>query len=149
MNPPVSRRSALGQIVGTAALMAAAPLSTRVMAQDTSPASSPLKGQIHHSACRWCYKQIELEELCRAGKEMGLVALDLIDPPDFPTLKKHGLVCSMVNYPTADGLGGIRKAWNRVEHHDKLVAAYEERLQVAADAGYERVICFSGNREGL
>jgi hydroxypyruvate isomerase len=27
----------------------------------------------------------------------------------------------MVNYPSIDGLGGINKAFNRVEHHDKLV----------------------------
>ena len=78
-----------------------------------------------------------------------MVALDLIDPPDFPTLKKHGLVCSLVNNPTTAGLGGITKAWNRLEHHDPLVTAYEERMRVAADAGYERVICFSGNRAGL
>jgi hydroxypyruvate isomerase len=149
MNPPLSRRSAIGQIVGTAALVAAAPLTTRVTAQEAASTSPSLKGRIHHSACRWCYKQVDLDELCRAGKEMGLVALDLIDPPDFPTLKKHGLVCSMVNYPTAGNLGGIGRAWNRMEHHDPLVAAYEERLRVAAEAGYERVICFSGNRNGL
>ena len=49
-------------------------------------------------------------------KEMGLVAIDLLNPPDFPTIKKYGLVCSMVFNPTVDGLGGIPKAWNRVEH---------------------------------
>jgi len=150
MQPDLSRRSALRRIVGTTAAVAAAPVTTHLMAQDTQPAQPPpLKGRIHQSACRWCYSKIDLDELCRAGSEMGLVALDLIDPQDFPTLKKHGLVCSMVNFPTIDGLGGIGKAWNRIEHHDKLVQAYERRLQEAADAGYERVICFSGNRAGL
>jgi hydroxypyruvate isomerase len=55
----------------------------------------------------------------------------------------------MVFNPTVDGLGGIQKAWNHVEHHDKLVPAYEQRIKETADAGYERVICFSGNRAGL
>jgi hydroxypyruvate isomerase len=151
MKSKLSRRSAIRHIVGTTAAVAAAPLTTRVMAQATaSPGNNtPLKGRINHSACRWCYKGVELDELCRAGKEMGLVALDLIDPADFPTLKKHGLVCSMVNFPQSKGLGGIGKAWNRVEHHDTLVEAYEQRLKEAADNGYERVICFSGNRAGL
>jgi len=64
-------------------------------------------------------------------------------------VKKYGLVCAMVSYPTIDGIGGIRQAFNRVEHHDKLVQAYEQRLKETADAGFERVICFSGNRDGL
>jgi hydroxypyruvate isomerase len=111
--------------------------------------SAKLKGNIKHSVCRWCYDKIKLDDLCAAGKEMGLVAIDLLNPPEFDTARKHGLICSMVSFPTIDGLGGITKAWNRVEHHDKLVQAYTQRLKETADAGYERLICFSGNRVGL
>jgi hydroxypyruvate isomerase len=151
MKSKLSRRSAIRQIAGSAAALAAAKLSPKIMAQESASSASPakLKGRINQSACRWCYNKIDLDELCRAGKEMGLVALDLINPSEFPTLKKHGLVCSMVNFPTVEGIGGIGKAWNRVEHHDRLVGAYEKRMQEAADEGYERVICFSGNRAGL
>ena len=63
----------------------------------------------NHSVCRWCYGKIKLDDLCAAGKEMGLVAIDLLNPPDFATVKQHGLICSMVSYPTIDGLGGITK----------------------------------------
>jgi hydroxypyruvate isomerase len=144
----MSRRSALRKVAGSAAAVAVVSgLPTRVSGQDAT--APKLKGRINHSACRWCYGKIPLEELCQAGKQMGLVALDLIDPKDFPVLKQHGLTVSMVNYPTVDGLGGINKAFNRVEHHDKLVPAYEQRIKEAADHGYERVICFSGNRAGL
>jgi hydroxypyruvate isomerase len=144
----MSRRTAIQKVaVGAAAVAVAAKLSPVARAQDAAPAK--LKGNINHSACRWCYSKIQLEDLCKASKEMGLVALDLIDPKDFPVLKKHGLTVSMVNYPSIDGLGGITKAFNRVEHHDKLVTAYEQRIKEAADNGYERVICFSGNRAGL
>ena len=87
--------------------------------------------------------------MCKAGMEMGLVAIDLLNPDEFETVKKHELVCSMVSFPVIDGLGGITKAFNRVEHHDKLVQAYEQRLKETADAGYGRLICFSGNRDGL
>ena len=152
MKSKLSRRTAIRRIVGTAAaVMAASPVATHVVAQEdpASPAPGSVKGRINHSACRWCYRGIELEELCRAGKEMGLVAMDLIDPADFPVLKKNGLVCSMVNFPSVNGMGGIARAWNRLEHHDILVEAYEQRLKEAAEAGYERVICFSGNRAGL
>ena len=148
MNNSMSRRSAIAKVAaGAAAVAVAAKLSPASAAEESAPAK--LKGNINHSACRWCYSKVQLEDLCKAGKEMGLVALDLIDPKDFPTLKKHGLTVSMVNYPSIDGLGGITKAFNRVEHHDKLVQAYEQRIKEAADNGYQRVICFSGNRAGL
>jgi hypothetical protein len=48
-------------------------------------APAKLKGNINHSACRWCYSKIQLEDLCQASKEMGLVALDLLDPNEFET----------------------------------------------------------------
>ena len=137
------------KFIQSATLAAAAtPLLAKVSRAE-SAAPAKLKGNIHHSVCRWCYSKIKLDDLCAAGKDMGLVAIDLLNPADFPTVKKYGLVCSMVSNPTVDGLGGIPKAWNRVEHHDKLVSAYTQRLQETADAGYERLICFSGNRAGL
>lgn len=122
-------------------------LPRQARAEETMPVK--LKGRINHSVCRWCYGKVQLDDLCKSGKEMGLVAIDLLNPPEFETVKKYGLVCSMVFNPTVDGLGGIQKAWNHVEHHDKLVPAYEQRIKETADAGYERVICFSGNRAGL
>ncbi|HUC85848.1 MAG TPA: TIM barrel protein, partial [Candidatus Acidoferrales bacterium] len=111
--------------------------------------SARLKGNIRQSVCRWCYEKFSLEDLCAAGKAMGLGAIDLLDPPDFETIKKHGLVCSMVSFPTLDGVGGITKAFNRLEHHDRLVQAYHPRIKETADAGFERLLCFSGNRAGL
>ena len=149
MNPKLSRRAAIRTLVNTTAAAAAAPclLSSQCSAQET--ASAQLKGRIHQSVCRWCYGRISLDDLCRAGKEMGLVAIDLLNPNEFDTVKKHGLVCAMVSNPSIDGLGGIPRAWNRIEHHDKLVQAYEQRIKETADAGFERLICFSGNRQGL
>jgi hydroxypyruvate isomerase len=136
------------KFIQSAALAATTPLLAKVaQAQDAAPAK--LKGNIRQSVCKWCYGKIKLEDLCAAGKDMGLVAIDLLQPADFPTVKKYGLVCSMVSNPTVDGLGGIPKAWNRVEHHDKLVPIYEQQIKATADAGFERVICFSGNRAGL
>jgi len=110
-------------------------------------------GRINHSVCQWCYNKIPLDELCAAGAAMGLKSVELLQPSDFATVKKHGLICAMVSNPTvAFGdlkVGGIGKAWNRVEHHDVLVTAYEGHLKATAEAGFPNLICFSGNREGL
>jgi hydroxypyruvate isomerase len=148
MKTNMSRRSAIQKVAaGAAAVAVATKLSPTARAQDS--AAPKLKGRINHSACKWCYSRISLDDFCKAGKEIGLVAVDLIDPKDFAVLKKHGLACSLVSNPTIDGLGGITKAFNRVEHHDKLVQAYEGYIKATAEAGYERLICFSGNRDGL
>lgn len=146
-----SRRAFFRDIACSAAGVGAlsASLNARLVA-----AEAGLKGRIHHSVCKWCYPKVSLEELCAAGKEMGLASVELLQPSDYPTLKKHGLVCAMTSNPTvkgADGkdLGGITRAFNRKEHHDLLVPAYESHIHAVADAGFKHLICFSGNREGL
>jgi hydroxypyruvate isomerase len=135
------------KFIQSAALAAASPVLPGVArAADASPLK--LKGNIRHSVCRWCYGKIKLADLCAAAREIGLVAIDLLNPPEFATVRKYGLACSMVSFPTVAGLGGITKAFNRLEHHDQLVQAYEQRLRETAAAGFARLICFSGNRDG-
>jgi len=150
-SPHRSRRAFLRDLSLTAAGTAAvcASLEMRLHAAETA-----LKGRIHHSVCKWCYPKVSLEELCAAGKTMGLSSVELLQPSDFPTLKKHGLICAMTSNPTVKGpdgkdLGGITRAFNRKEHHELLVPAYEAHINAVADAGFKNLICFSGNREGL
>ena len=137
------------QFIQSTTLAAAASPMLSNIAQAQNSAPSKLKGNIKQSVCRWCYSKINLEDLCVAAKNMGLTAIDLLQPADFDTVKNHGLACSMVQGPTVDGIGGITKGWNRIEHHDKLAQGYEEHLKQVADSGFERLICFSGNRAGL
>ncbi len=84
---------------------------------------------------------------------MGLESVELLQPADFATVRRHGLICAMVGNPqvrSGDAMvGGIDKAWNRLEYHDVLVPAYEAHLKSTADAGYPNLICFSGNRAGM
>ena len=149
MKTKLSRRSALRKITGGAAVLAtASSLSHRLTAAEAAGVAK-LKGRINHSVCKWCYGKIPLEDFCKAAREIGLQSVELLNPADFPVLRKYGLTCAMVSNPTIDGLGGITKAFNRVEHHDKLVQAYEQRIKECADAGMTNLICFSGNRDGL
>src|SRR5215204_609332 len=143
---PITRRTAVRRITATAVFAAATAASVRA-AEAATP--EKLKGRIHHSVCKWCYGKIPLEEFCQSSKAMGLSSVELLQPADFPTLRKYGLTCAMVSNPTIDGLGGIERAWNRVEHHDKLVEAYERQIQSVAEGGMQNLICFSGNRAGL
>ncbi len=143
MNPSVPRRTAIKSIAtGTAALAATGALSQSASAAHHK---SRLKGNINHSACKWCYKGIELEPFCQAAKEIGLKGVDLIGVDDFPTLQKYGLACSMVSGVP----GGIKNGLNRLENHEALIQFFEEVSPKAAAAGYKNIICFSGNRDGM
>jgi hydroxypyruvate isomerase len=146
----ISRRAYLGR-----SLAAAASVSSVVaLLQQQAWAQDKAAGKVRHSVCKWCYKDIPLETMCGAAKEMGIESVELLDPPDFEVLKKHGLHCAMVSFPTIMGpgekkVGSIPHGFNRVEHHDLLVQAYEPLMKTAAEAGFKKVICFSGNRDGL
>ncbi len=138
--------------LGTAVLAGVTALPQTMKALDqNSPA--PAGGRVKQSVCKWCYQSVPLEEMCVAAVGMGLKSVELLQPEDFPTLKKHGLICAMVSNPTVPSgdvkVGGITKAFNRLEYHDALVPAYEAHLRATAEAGYPNLICFSGNRDGM
>ena len=83
------------------------------------------KGRINQSVSKWCYGKFSVEEMCIIGKKMGLKAIDLLGPNDFPTLKKYGLECSMIN------THGLTKGLNRKENHaeclEKIRTAIADR----------------------
>ena len=133
-------------MTSSATALAASQLTHRLTAADTA---SGMKGRVNHSVCKWCYAKVDLEDLCKSSKDIGLNSIELLGPNDWPMLKKYNLTCAMSTNPVIDGLGGIGKAFNRVEHHDKLVQAYEDLIPKAAAAGLTNVICFSGNRDGM
>jgi hydroxypyruvate isomerase len=140
-----SRRTALGRIGAGAGLASlTASLAQRLGAAETAGGGA-LKGRINHSVCKWCYDKVPLEDLCVAGKKMGLQSIELLEVKDFATLKKHGLSCAMITGVP----GGIGKGLNRLEHHDKIVAFYEATAPKVAEAGFKNIICFSGNRAGM
>jgi hydroxypyruvate isomerase len=150
MNYPISRRTALKQLgAGTALATAITMTPSAAVAEEPKPRI----GRVKQSVCQWCFGKMPLDELCASAAGMGLLSVELLQPKDFPTLKKHGLICAMVMNPTAKvgevSVGGITKAWNRLEYHDALVAAYEPQLKATAEAGFPSLICFSGNRDGM
>jgi hydroxypyruvate isomerase len=159
MNSPITRREAIISLASAAALtslprLRGADVPTPTASPSSTASASSSVGHIRHSVCKWCYKDTPLETIAAAAKDIGLQSIELLGPSDFPILKKYGLSCAMVTNPTAKtpqgvDVGGINKAWNRLEHHDTLVEIYEKRIAETSDAGFENVICFSGNRETM
>ena len=107
--------------------------------------NAPLKGNIRHSVCSWCYPDLSLDELCLLAKDIGLVGIDLIGPEGWPTLKKHGLISTMCNGAELS----LTEGFNHTEYHPKLIENYTRQIELVAAAGYTNLICFSGNRNGM
>jgi hydroxypyruvate isomerase len=141
MKTNIARRTALRRIGGTA--LAGGTIAA--LAERISAAEAGLKGQVNHSVCRWCYNKIEIDDLCKASKEMGIQSVELLKVEEFPAVKKYGLACAMVSGVP----GGIEVGLNRTENHAKIAEWMEKTIPVVATAGYPNVICFSGNRKGM
>lgn len=125
-------------------VVAGVSLSGRIKAAEAS-LSADMKGKINHSVCRWCYKDIPLEELCKAAKKIGIASIELTGPDEWPVLQKYGLTSAL---PWGAGKG-ITEGFNNPALHDELVESYEAVIPKAAKAGLTQIICFSGNRNGL
>jgi hydroxypyruvate isomerase len=106
--------------------------------------SAASAGRLKQSVARWCFAKTPLEDLCRQAAEMGIVGIDLVDPPEWPAVQKYGLTPAMTT-----GAGTIPSGWNRKENHDRLEKQMQATIAAAAQAKLPNVITFSGNRAGL
>lgn len=125
--------------VGTIASLQAFP------SNDTPQTTPELKNNINHSACRWCYQSIPLEELLIQFNNMGIKAIDLVGPDDFPLLKKHNIQASMCWGAEIS----LTEGWCDPKYHPQLIKNYTDMIPIVARAGYTNLICFSGNRNGM
>jgi hydroxypyruvate isomerase len=140
-----NRRSAIKNILaGTTAISASGILSS-YSSQTPEPTFMTLNGNINHSACRWCYNDIALDDLCLAAKKIGLKGIDLVGPKEWPVLKKHGIHSSMCNGAEIN----LTDGFNDKKYHSTLIKQYTEMIPLVAAAGYTNLICFSGSRRGM
>jgi hydroxypyruvate isomerase len=73
--------------------------------------------------------------------DMGLAAIDLLQPADWETIKPYGLICSM-GYA---GGGTIPNAFNNKANHDMIVKNLEQNIPLAAKQLVPNVITFFGD----
>lgn len=150
----MSRRRWLGQAamaVGLGSMgrrvSSAEPRKRRRIFVEEEPALR--KGRIRQSVCDWCFigncspNPWTLEELCQKAKALGILSVELVQPKDWPLLKKYGLICAMA--PSH----GFVKGWNHKENWPMCKEKIEQAVDAAAEAGFPNVITFSGFREGM
>ena len=142
-----NRRAVIKNLIAGSVAMGSPSLLTAGAADTNNDKKTmKLKGNINHSVCQWCYNFISLEELCKAVKEIGFGAIDLIGPKDWPMLQKYNLYSSMCYH---GGSVSLTNGFNDKQYHAQLIKDYEEVIPLMVKAGYKDVICFSGNRKGM
>ena len=102
------------------------------------------EGRLKQSVCKWCYRDMALEELCEHAAKMGIVSVELLAKEQWPVLKKYGLRCAVGN-----GICSIRDGTNRTENHSSIERNARELISAASKAGVPNLILFSGNRRGM
>lgn len=108
---------------------------------------SQLNGKINHSVCKWCYSKIPLETFAQECKKIGLTSIELLGPEEWPVIQKYGLTCAL---PWGEGLTrSIDKGFNDPKNHEELIKGFEDVIPKVRAAGYDKIICFSGNRRGM
>ncbi len=128
----VSRRKAIQTAAALGVL--SAPLAG--VAQDA--------GRLKQSVCKWCYRDMSVDELAAEVSKMGMVGIDLLVEEEWPILEKYGLICTM-----GQGVCTIEDGLNRTENHAEIEKNFRHLLPAAKKAGMRNMICFSGNRRGM
>jgi hydroxypyruvate isomerase len=136
----LARRGALGQILG-GLLGATLPVAFTRNAEATAASA----GRLKQSVCRWPYRSVELDELCRRVKRMGFVGIDLLYRDEWPVARDAGLTVSM-GYPSRRE-NFIQTGFNNPANHTLLLGELETALPLAGRAGVPNLIAMFGNRD--
>lgn len=140
----MERRKFIGASA-TASLGLIACKTQAALPNSTEKGQYELKGNINHSVCRWCYGNIPMEEFLKNLNQLGIKAMDLTGPEDWPLMKQYGIHASMCQGAEIS----LTEGWNDPKYHETLIKNYTEMIPKVAEEGYTNLICFSGNRNGM
>src|SRR5262249_24745633 len=111
--PRITRRRVLQGAAGLAVVGALRAGTRPSRAEETVAKKKRLK----QSIVRWCFeKHWNIELLCQQAKRLGCPSVELVDPKDWPTLQKHGLVCAIAGSHT------FEKGMNNPKYHEMCIA---------------------------
>ena len=90
----------------------------------------------------WCFDgRVELEDMLRAAKRIGLTGIELIEPEFWPVVKKHGLEISAYA-----GHASIESGLNDRANHDRIEHELLENIRLAEKWNVPNLIVFAGSR---
>lgn len=127
---------------------ASAAATLGACASTQGPRKTASRGRINHSIAHWCFAEYwNLDKMCEVAKALGCKSIELVGPNDFPTLKRHGLVCALAPNGTPDP--PFVKGLNNPKYHDMIVTKTREMIDACSEYGFPNVIAFTGEREDI
>lgn len=131
----MNRRSFASSLAAGAAFSSASPAQVL-------PAQ---KGRLKQGVCGGVFRgsNLDFDGQCKLAAELGLVGYDLQGPERFETLKKYGLVPTML-----PGSSKLSDGTNDLALHPEIIANTNKLIDQAAAAGAPNIIMLSGNRRG-
>ncbi len=140
-----TRRRALAAaaFVGASALTNGRPIAAQPTLQEGRIVQN---GRIRQAICSGCLSKARMstEERIATVARMGLAGMDFVGRSDWPLLKKHGLVATMVA-----GAGSIKRGLNDRSLHGKFLEDFKSNIAAAAEFGWPNVICMAGDRADI
>lgn len=149
MSKPLSRRQWLGSAAcagAAAGLALQGSAANRADAQEQSTKPAATKGNIKQSVVFWCFNLMgdkwDIDTTCKHAKALGCKSVEICGPEEWPTLKKHGLVCAIA----PNGMPGppFVKGFNNPKYHEEVIARTTEMIDKCAEYGFPSVIAFTG-----
>lgn len=139
---PLSRRGLLHGVVAAGAASSIAALPGSLSAEEKSVKN----GRIKQSVVFWCFniagEKWDIEKACQVAKGLGCVSVEIVDPKEWGTLKKHGLICAIA----PNGMPGAPfvKGLNNPKYHDEVITRTSAVIDACAEAKFPSVIAFTG-----
>jgi hydroxypyruvate isomerase len=143
LSSPLPRRQFLATLGAAAALTGLGTARAAAPAGESFPRRP---GRLKQGVCRGVFKGVKLDndEMCRAAAKAGAHGIDLVGPEFFPSLKKFGLIPTML-----PGGSGIKAGINDPKHHAEIEPKMRAALKAAAEVKAPNVIVLAGDRAGI
>jgi len=123
-------------VAGVASIGGSTPLTHAAEAKEPDCVS---KGRINQSIVYWCFEKYwDVEKTCQIAKQLGCKSVELVEPKDWPTLKKYGLVCGL----TSSHL--FVQGMNNPAYQPMCIEKIRKSIDNNTEAGFPSVITFTG-----
>ena len=145
INNPISRRGMLQMVAGTGA----ATFGLGSCAAIGEPAKQrATRGHINQSIVYWCFQKYwGIEKTCQIARQLGCKSVELVEPKDWPILKKYDLTCALVPGGMPDP--PFVKGFSNPKYQDMVIAKLRESIDACAEYKFPSVITFTGSREDI
>lgn len=111
-------------------------------------APAPLKGKIKQGLWKINFGQgnkMTLDEMCQAVKPLGVKGFDVIQPPEWPILRKYGMDPLMVGPGDTDYLTGLIHP----EAHERVLKGIGAQIELCSKSNVRRIGLTAGQRRGM